>query len=93
MAESPALSRSPEGELIDILTKIGFRDVEVRERFDTFRGTTKESVAHKFGVVGVNVFARKPDTTDFSPAAVQPNIPAKRIAKIVNVVNQTAHQK
>jgi hypothetical protein len=41
------------------LTQIGFLDVAVCERFDAFRGTSKENVARKFGVVGVNVFARK----------------------------------
>jgi hypothetical protein len=41
------------------LNRIGFRDVAVRERFDPIRGTTKENVARKFGVIGVNVFARK----------------------------------
>jgi hypothetical protein len=35
-------------------------DVELKERFDAFRGTTKERIARKYGVVGVNVFARKP---------------------------------
>jgi hypothetical protein len=34
--------------------------VAPRERFDPFRGTSKEALARKFGVVGVNVFARKP---------------------------------
>ena len=37
----------------------GFRDVAVREKFDTFRGTSKERIARKYGVTGVNVFARK----------------------------------
>jgi hypothetical protein len=32
----------------------------VTERFDCFRGTTKERTAEKYGVVGVNVHARKP---------------------------------
>jgi hypothetical protein len=35
--------------------------VAVRERFDCFRGTSKERTARKYGVVGVNVYARKPD--------------------------------
>ncbi len=43
-----------------MLGQIGFRSVEVRERFDTFRGTSKECIARKYGVVGVNVFAEKP---------------------------------
>ncbi len=29
-------------------------------RFDPFLGTAKEKVTRKFGVTGVNVFARKP---------------------------------
>ena len=40
--------------------RVGFRDVELKERFDAFRDTTKERIARKYGVVGVNVFARKP---------------------------------
>jgi hypothetical protein len=43
-----------------VLRQVGFSGVEVRERFDTFRGTSKERIARKYGVVGVNVFARKP---------------------------------
>ncbi len=43
-----------------MLGQVGFRAVEVRERFDTFRGTSKERIARKYGVVGVNVFAQKP---------------------------------
>ncbi len=39
---------------------VGFVDVEVRERFDPFRATSKERIARKFGVIGANVFARKP---------------------------------
>jgi len=34
--------------------------VELTERFDAFRGASKERVARKYGVLGVNVFARKP---------------------------------
>jgi hypothetical protein len=29
--------------------------------YDCFRGTSKEGVARTFGVIGVNVYARKPD--------------------------------
>jgi hypothetical protein len=43
-----------------VLGQAGFRGVEVRERFDSFRGTSKERIARKYGVVGVNVFAQKP---------------------------------
>jgi hypothetical protein len=35
-------------------------DVRIAARFDCFRGTTKEKTARKYGVHGVNVFARKP---------------------------------
>ena len=44
---------------MEVLGSIGFKDLEVAERFDPFRGTSKESTARKFGVIGVNVFARK----------------------------------
>jgi hypothetical protein len=46
---------------MDLLGRVGFRDVAVRERFDAFRDTSKEKTARKYGVVGVNVFARKAD--------------------------------
>ena len=42
-----------------MLAQVGFREVAVREKFDTFRGTSKERIARKYGVIGVNVFARK----------------------------------
>jgi len=42
-----------------VLSQIGFTDVVVRDRFDCFRGTSKEGVAKKYGVVGVNVYASK----------------------------------
>ena len=45
--------------MMQILTHTGFRKVTIRERFDPFRGTSKESTARKFGVIGVNVFAAK----------------------------------
>ena len=37
--------------------------MRITERFDCFRGTSKETVARKFGVHGVNVFARKAATS------------------------------
>jgi hypothetical protein len=43
-----------------VLTAVGFGQVEIRGRFDCFRGTTKERTARKYGVIGVNVYARKP---------------------------------
>ncbi|MDQ6800428.1 MAG: hypothetical protein M3041_06275 [Acidobacteriota bacterium] len=33
----------------------GFSDVHVTQRYDCFRGTSKEAIARKFGVVGVNL--------------------------------------
>jgi hypothetical protein len=45
---------------VALLGHLGFADVIVKERFDCFRGTSKERVAMKYGVVGVNVYARKP---------------------------------
>ena len=43
-----------------MLAQVGFTDVTVTARFDCFRGTSKERVARKYGVSGVNVLARKP---------------------------------
>ena len=34
--------------------------MELRERFDAFRGTSKERLARRYQVMGVNLFARKP---------------------------------
>jgi hypothetical protein len=42
-----------------VIRQAGFRGVEVRERFDTFRGTTKETTARKYKVEGANVLAYK----------------------------------
>jgi hypothetical protein len=42
------------------LAKIGLDGVHITARFDCFRATSKERTARKFGVHGVNVFARKP---------------------------------
>jgi hypothetical protein len=49
-----------ETELIDVLKKVGLEEARVADHFDCFRGTSKESVARKFGVQGVNVYARRP---------------------------------
>jgi hypothetical protein len=48
---------------VTLLADIGFCDVAMRDRFDCFRGTSKERVAAKYGVVGVNVYARKTEST------------------------------
>jgi hypothetical protein len=44
---------------VSVLTHIGFQAVAIVERFDPFRGTSKERVARKYGVAGVNVHAIK----------------------------------
>ncbi len=42
-----------------MLSQLGFQDVAVVARFDCFRGTSKERIAQKYGVRGVNLLARK----------------------------------
>ena len=42
-----------------LLEQIGFSGVVIKQRFDCFRGTSKEGVAKKYGVIGVNVYAHK----------------------------------
>ena len=42
-----------------LLARTGFDPVAVAERFDPFGGTSKEGVARKYGVVGINVHANK----------------------------------
>jgi hypothetical protein len=46
--------------MIPVLTRAGFVDVAIKDRFDCFRGTTKERTAIKYGVLGMNIYARKP---------------------------------
>ncbi len=43
-----------------VLEDLGFRSVRITEYFDPFGGTSKERVARKYGVRGVNVHAVKP---------------------------------
>jgi hypothetical protein len=38
----------PEAELVSLLAAVGFSAVKVTDRFDCFRGTSKENVARKF---------------------------------------------
>ena len=45
---------------MDVLAQIGFGSVSIVERFDSFGGTSKERVARKYGVNGINVHAVKP---------------------------------
>ena len=42
-----------------MLGGVGFTGIRVVERFDCFQGTTKERTARKYGVISVNVYARK----------------------------------
>ena len=42
-----------------MLQGVGFRSARVTEYFDPFGGTSKERVARKYGVRGVNVHALK----------------------------------
>jgi hypothetical protein len=44
---------------VSALTSIGLEAVQVTQHFDCFRATSKEKIAHKFGVQGVNIFAHK----------------------------------
>lgn len=39
----------------------GFTDVAIGHRYDCFAGTTKESTARRYGVVGVNLCATRDD--------------------------------
>jgi hypothetical protein len=45
---------------VALLGHLGFDAVVMKERFDCFRGTSKERVAMKYGVAGVNLYACKP---------------------------------
>jgi hypothetical protein len=43
-----------------VFESAGFVDVRITDRFDPFGGTSKERTARKYGVIGVNVLARRP---------------------------------
>jgi hypothetical protein len=43
--------------MIRHLQEAGFREIQVRARFDCFAGTTKADTAAELGVRGVNLFA------------------------------------
>ena len=47
---------------MQVLEKVGFVDIRICQYFDAFRETSKEHIAKKYGVKGVNVFARLGDT-------------------------------
>jgi len=42
---------------VQVIAEAGFREVALRDEFDSFLGTNKEKTARKFGVVGVNISA------------------------------------
>lgn len=42
-----------------MLNRLGFEEACILERFDCFRGTSKEATARKYGAHGANIFARK----------------------------------
>ena len=46
--------------MVILFQEVGLVDVRITERFDCFKGTSKEDVATEFGVRGVNLFARRP---------------------------------
>ena len=46
--------------MIPVLTAAGFADVALQDRFECFQGTSKEKTAIKYGVIGMNIYARKP---------------------------------
>lgn len=50
----------PEAELKGLLTRIGFVEAEVLQRYDCARGTSREEIARLFGVTGINLRAVKP---------------------------------
>lgn len=43
--------------MTEVMAEAGFRRAAVRQFFDTFRATSKEQVARKFGVRGANFIA------------------------------------
>jgi len=43
--------------MIDVFTAAGFTDVTITARFECFEGTTKQSTARKYRVVGANLSA------------------------------------
>jgi len=43
--------------MVHLFHEVGLTDVRIVDRFDCFRGTSKEDVAAEFAVRGVNLFA------------------------------------
>jgi hypothetical protein len=42
---------------LELLGRVGFESVRIKERFDCFEGTSKEAVARRYSVRGANVYA------------------------------------
>jgi hypothetical protein len=57
LAQLPDAGALPEAELLQVLPAVEFRSIAITHRFEPFRGTSKERVARKYGVIGVNVHA------------------------------------
>lgn len=47
-------------EMVALFAEIGLGQLQETQRFDAFKGTNKEAVARKFGVMGVNLLGIKP---------------------------------
>ena len=45
--------------MVQLFQEVGLTDVHIVDRFDCFRGTSKEDVALEFTVRGVNLYARR----------------------------------
>jgi hypothetical protein len=43
--------------MIDVFAATGFTDVAVTHRYECFEGTTKQSTARRYRVVGANLLA------------------------------------
>ena len=43
--------------MIDVFVSAGFTNVAITQRYDCFAGTTKESTAKRYQVVGANLSA------------------------------------
>ena len=45
--------------MIEVMKAAGFRRAAVQQHFDSFRATSKERIARKYGVRGANFIAYK----------------------------------
>jgi hypothetical protein len=46
-----------EAELVAAFAEGGFTEVHITERFDCFQATSKEKIARRYDVIGVNLSA------------------------------------